>query len=90
MRSLPEILSWIGSHSSRLSRPGHPAPNPLANGTVRFFGKHGPTFEVQLDAQGKCAEYTQNPAPTRIEVYGGDGALLHAEDVALVDESAHG
>jgi hypothetical protein len=62
-----------------LSRPGHSAPNPLANGVVRLFGKDGPTFTLMLDEHGKCPVYRHDPPPTRIEVYGGDGALLHAE-----------
>jgi len=77
---LPEILAWVGSHSGRLRRQGYEPPNHLANGVVKFFGADGPTFDLKLDDRGQAPDYTQDPPPKRIEIYGGDGELLYSED----------
>lgn len=81
MTPLPEMLAWVGSHSSRLRRAGYEPPNHLANGEVRFFAPDGmSTFALKLDANGRCPDYTHEPAPSRIEIYGGSGELLFMED----------
>ena len=80
MTPLPEMLVWISSHGSKLRRPGYKPPNHLANGTVRFFGVDGPTFDLKLDAQGNAPDYSHEPTPSRIEIYGGSGELLLTED----------
>lgn len=80
MRPLSEMLEWVGSHASRLRRKDYEPPNHLANGRVRFFGADGPTFDLALDATGNAPDYSHSPAPTRVEIYGGDGALLYSED----------
>lgn len=75
------MLEWVGSHSSRLRHKGYEPPNHLANGTVKFFGHGiGATFELKLDQNGGVPDYTVDPPPSRIEIYGGDGALLYTED----------
>ena len=82
MTPLPTMLEWIASHPRRFARKGYKPPNHLVNGEVRWFGEGGmSTFAMKLDSQGRAPkEYTVDPPPTRVEVYGGDGALLYAED----------
>lgn len=79
MTPLPEVLAWIASHAQRFARPGYVPPNHLANGRVRFFADGMSTFDVLLDAQGNAPDYQHDPPPSRIEIYGGDGALLYSE-----------
>jgi hypothetical protein len=80
MTPLSEMLTWIASHPGKFRRKDYEPPNHLANGTVRFFGADGPTFDLKLDAQGAAADYAHDPPPKRIEIYGGNGELLFAED----------
>jgi hypothetical protein len=75
------MLGWVASHANRLRRPGYEPPNHLANGTVRFFGAGiGATFDLKLDANGRAPELILDPAPKRIEIYGGSGELLYTEE----------
>jgi len=84
MTSVPQMFDWVRSHSDKLRRKGYEPPNHLANGQVRFFGAQGEsTFVLQLDQSGRAADYTHEPAPSRIEVWGGDGQLLYTEQEAV-------
>jgi hypothetical protein len=80
MTSLSEMLAWIASHANKLRRKDYEPPNHLANGTVRYFGADGPTFDLELDANGLAPDYSHEPPPTRIEIYSGSGELLFTED----------
>jgi hypothetical protein len=81
MKSVPEILEWIRSHPDRFRRSGYTPPNHLANGRIQYFGHDiGATFSQPLDTAGNARDYKVDPPPSRIEIYGGDGALLYAED----------
>lgn len=75
------MLAWVASHSSRLRRPGYEPPNHLANGEVRWFATDGMSlFAMKLDDQGRAPQdYTVDPPPGRIEIYGGNGELLFTE-----------
>ena len=82
MTPFPAVLEWIASHPQRFARKGYKPPNHLANGEVRWYRSGDiPPMSLDLDAAGKLPiDFTITPTPTRVEVYGGDGALLYAED----------
>ncbi|HEY2002149.1 MAG TPA: hypothetical protein VGG80_07510 [Acidobacteriaceae bacterium] len=77
---LPQILEWVRSHSERLKRKGFEPPNHLAGGSVRIFGKEGPTFDLLLDASGAPPDSTPDFPVYRLEVRGQAEELLFAED----------
>lgn len=82
MTSLPDMLEWVRSHAGRLRRPGYEPPNHLANGRVRFMNKTGQIIlSLQLDSKGEAPDYL-DPAPHRVEIYGGNNELLYTEEAA--------
>lgn len=71
---LQEILTWIASHGSRLSREGFQAPKHLSNATVYVF---------EADSQEPAStyadpEYTQqNPHPIVLDAAGKNPLQVH-------------
>lgn len=64
---LKEILSWIASHSQRLSRKGLELPNHLAGARVYFFEADSNT-PASTYADEHCIH--QNPHPIVLDTQG--------------------
>lgn len=80
MTPLPDILAWVASHSSRLSRAGYTAPNPAANGRVRLLDGSGQQLvSISLDSQCRAGGVTLEDDVKRIEIYASNGDLLFTE-----------
>ncbi len=80
MTPLPEMLAWVGSHANRFRRAGYEPPNHLANGHARLLNSDGSELgEIRFTAAGATTAHLP-AAAARVEIYGGDGQLLFAED----------